>query len=350
MKYTKENPLKVIELFSGIGAQRSALDKANIPNKVVAISDIDKYALKSYDEMYNHCLSNGETINLGDITKINPKDVPNCDFMTYSFPCTDLSVLGHKLGMVEGTHTRSSLLWECRKIIKYKKPKYLMLENVKALLSNRNKSQFDKWLSTLANLGYNSYYKILNAKDYDIPQNRERVFVISIRKDIDDGAFKFQQPFPLQSRLGDVLESNVDNKYYLKYDIIKDMQFVPRATNLGYVTTSPVADLNHFAHRHMNCVFDEKSISPTLTTMQGGNTQPKVLVNNPPKGVATIELKGNDYAVRRLTPKECWRLMGFSDEQFEKAQAVNSNSQLYKQAGNSIVVPVMSCIFKNLFK
>lgn len=100
----------------------------------------------------------------------------------------------------------------------------------------------------------------------------------------------------------------------------------------------------------MNCVFDEKSISPTLTTMQGGNTQPKVLIKNPPMGVSTIELNDNTYGVRKLTPKECWRLMGFEDYQFEKAQSVNSNSQLYKQAGNSIVVPVISYIFKNLFK
>ena len=185
MKYTKENPLKVIELFSGIGAQRSALEKAGIPHKVVAISEIDKFALKSYNEMYNHCLDSGETINLGDITKIDPKDVPDCDFMTYSFPCTDISSLGHEQGLVEGTHTRSSLLWECRKLIKHKNPKYLMLENVKMLLSKKNKPQFNKWLVTLNSFGYNNYYKVLNAKDFGMPQNRERVFVISIRKDID---------------------------------------------------------------------------------------------------------------------------------------------------------------------
>ena len=350
MKYTKEHPLKVIELFSGIGAQRSALEKAGIPHKVVAISEIDKFALKSYNEMYNHCLDSGETINLGDITKINPKDVPDCDFMTYSFPCTDISSLGHEQGLVEDTHTRSSLLWECRKLIKHKKPKYLMLENVKMLLSKKNKPQFNKWLATLDSFGYNSYYKVLNAKDFGMPQNRERVFVISIRKDIDDNTFSFYEPFPLQCRLGSMLESNVDNKFYLKYDLIKDMQFIPRTHNLGYVTTSPVANLNHFAHRHMNCVFNEKSISPTLTTMQGGNTQPKVLIKNPPKGVSTIELNDNTYGVRKLTPKECWRLMGFSDSQFEKAESVCSNTQLYKQAGNSIVVDVMEYIFKNLFK
>lgn len=120
MKYTKEHPLRVIELFSGIGAQRSALERANIPHKVVAISEIDKFALKSYNEMYNHCLDSGETINLGDITKIKPKDVPDCDFMTYSFPCTDLSIAGRQQGMDMNSGTRSSLLWECERLIKAK--------------------------------------------------------------------------------------------------------------------------------------------------------------------------------------------------------------------------------------
>lgn len=140
--------------------------------------------------------------------------------------------------------------------------------------------------------------------------------------------------------------------------VLSHFGYTPAGNRLKQKTTGTIiqlysqviANLNHFAHRHMNCVFDEKSISPTLTTMQGGNLQPKVLIKNPPKGVSTIELNGNTYGVRKLTPKECWRLMGFSDSQFEKAESVCSNTQLYKQAGNSIVIPVMSYIFKNLFK
>lgn len=387
MKYTKEHPLRVIELFSGIGAQRSALERANIPHKVVAISEIDKFALKSYNEMYNHCLDSGETINLEDITKINPKDVPDCDFMTYSFPCTDLSIAGRQQGMDMNSGTRSSLLWECERLIKAKKPKYLMLENVKMLVSKKFKPQFDIWLQKLSDIGYNTYCKVLNAKDFGVPQNRERVYAISIRKDIDNKTFEFPKPFKLTKRLKDILEPNVDKRFYLKQELIDRFKFV-KQNKSDKVTTSPVGDLNHFAHRHMNCVFGDKSISPTLSTMQGGNTQPKVLIkaNNllgyneakdgdsisldhpnstkkhsrvtkdvsrtltTSQDVGVILLNGYKFSIRKLTPKECWRLMGFKDSQFEKAQSVCSNTQLYKQAGNSIVVDVLMYIFKNLFK
>lgn len=388
MEYTKDNPLKVIELFSGIGSQRSALEKAGIPHKVVAISEIDKFALKSYNEMYNHCLDSGETINLGDITTIDPKDVPDCDFMSYSSPCQSFSIAGHMLGGEKGSGTRSSLLWEVEKLIEFKKPKYLMLENVKMLVSKKFKHTFDDWLKVLDNIGYNTYWKVLNAKDFGVPQNRERVFAISIRKDVDDKTFEFPKPFKLEKRLKDVLEPKVDKKFYLKSELVNRFKFVEGNSSSNVVTTSPVGDLNHFAHRHMNAVFGDKSISPTLSTMQGGNTQPKVLIkansslgyneahdgdsisldhpNSTKKhsrvtkdvsrtlttsqDVGVVLLNGYKFSIRKLTPKECWRLMGFSDNQFEKAESVCSNTQLYKQAGNSIVVDVMEHIFKNLFK
>ena len=255
MEYTKDNPLKVIELRSGIGSQRSALEKAGIPHKVVAISEIDKFALKSYNEMYNHCLDSGETINLGDITTIDPKDVPDCDFMSYSSPCQSFSIAGHMLGGEKGSGTRSSLLWEVEKLIEFKKPKYLMLENVKMLVSKKFKHTFDDWLKVLDNIGYNTYWKVLNAKDFGVPQNRERVFAISIRKDVDDKTFEFPKPFKLEKRLKDVLEPKVDKKFYLKSELVNRFKFVEGNSNSNVVTTSPVGDLNHFAHRHMNAVF-----------------------------------------------------------------------------------------------
>ena len=283
--------------------------------------------------------------------------------------------------------TRSSLLWECERLIKAKKPKYLMLENVKMLVSKKFKPQFDIWLQKLSDIGYNTYWKVLNAKDFGVPQNRERVFAISIRKDVDDKTFEFPKPFKLEKRLKDILEPNVDSRFYLKQELIDRFKFV-KQNESNMVTTSPIGDLNHFAHRHMNCVFGDKSISPTLSTMQGGNTQPKVLIkannslgyneakdgdsisldhpnstkkhsrvtNNVSRTLTTsqdvgvILLNVYKFSIRKLTPKECWRLMGFSDSQFEKAESVCSNTQLYKQAGNSIVIPVMSYIFKNLFK
>lgn len=328
--------------------------------------------------------------------------------------------------MLEGeknSGTESSLLWEVEKIISAKRPKYLMLENVKMLVSKKFKHTFDDWLAVLNKLGYGTYWQVLNAKNYGVPQNRERVYAISIRKDVDDGLFEFPQPFMLKKRLKDVLEDNVDEHYYLKSSIVERFIYKPKGMTVGatktrpnsvgqreqvynpdksvgaltatdyknphrVLTTSPVGNLNHYHRRPMNDVFNNESISPTLQTMTGGNRQPKVLVkarnkrgyseahnfdsigldhpNSAQKGsrvtkavsrtlttqqdVGVVEIDGKQFSIRRLTPKECWRLMGFSDEQFSKAQAVCSNTQLYKQAGNSIVVDVLSYIFENLFK
>lgn len=147
-------------------------------------------------------------MNLGDITKIKVEDIPEHDLFTYSFPCQDLSVAGKQAGLGKGT--RSGLLYECEKIIEAKKPKYLLLENVKNLVGKKFKPEFDKWLDYLESLGYTNYWKVLNAKDYGVPQNRERVFVFSIRKDIDDGTFKFPIPFESNKKLIDLMEDEKD--------------------------------------------------------------------------------------------------------------------------------------------
>ena len=165
--------IKVFEAFSGVGAQRMALRNLGIPHEVVGISEIDKYAIQSYEAIH------GETENFGDISKVNPKDLPDFDLFTYSFPCQDLSVAGKQQGMVKG-QTRSGLLYECEKIIEVKRPKYLLLENVKNLVGKKFKLAFEEWLVYLESLGYTNYWQVLNAKHYGVPQNRERVFVVSI--------------------------------------------------------------------------------------------------------------------------------------------------------------------------
>ena len=164
--------LRVFEAFAGYGSQSIALRNLGIEYEVVAISEIDKYAIKAYEAIH------GPTNNLGDICKINPSDIPDHDLFTYSFPCQDLSVAGKQAGLGKGT--RSGLLYECEKIIEAKKPKYLLLENVKNLVSKKFKPHFDEWLDYLESLGYTNYWKALNTKDYGVPQNRERVFVVSI--------------------------------------------------------------------------------------------------------------------------------------------------------------------------
>ena len=211
-KYNKENPLRVFEAFAGYGSQHMAFDriKKRIPGfdfKVVGISEIDKYALKAYEAVH------GECPNYGDISKINWEEVPDFDFFSYSFPCTDISNAGLQKGLGEGSGTRSSLLWECTKAIETKRPKYLLMENVKALVSKKFAPDFLKWIKTLEDYGYANYYKVVNATEFNVPQNRERIFCLSILG--EHSSFRFPDPVPLEKRLKDVLEPIVDDKYVL---------------------------------------------------------------------------------------------------------------------------------------
>ena len=540
--------LKYLSLFSGIGAPEKALKNLGIEYELIGFSEIDKYAIKSYCAIHNV----SEELNLGDITKIDIESLPkDIDFITHGSPCQDYSVAGKGKGGDIGSGTRSSLMWNSVEIFKHCKPKIILWENVKNLLSKKHKHNFDAYIEDLNNLGYVSYYKVLNAKDFGIPQNRERVFTISIRNDINK-EFKFPEPFDNGIRLKDLLEKEVDEKYYINTEKAekliqefkstnkktlninpsgKGMNGVVRndeiastvTTNKGegqkvvipcitpdrlnkrqngrrfktndepmftltaqdrhgvletntlnfiggigekdivgdnkslsrnYPQGNRVYDANNIAcsqtangggiggktglylvgnldgkYEQSNRVYSEEGIAPTimsnsrktctggynspkimqigmldikgneqirrvyneeglsltLNTMQGGNTQPKILykvkqatkqgydiaeesdsinleqpnsttrrgrVGNKIANTLTCSCNQavvNEYRIRKLTPLECYRLMGFDDEDFYKASALNSNSQLYKQAGNSICVNVLEEIFKNLF-
>jgi len=207
--YSEENPLRVFEAFAGYGSQRMALRNIGVPHVVIGFSEIDKYAIMAYNAVH------GETKNYGDICKIDWSEVPDFDLFTYSFPCTDLSNAGKQAGFEEGSGTRSSLLWECKKAVEAKHPKYLLLENVKSLVSDKFRPGFHKWCDWLTGQGYTNFMQVLNAKDYGIPQNRERIFVVSI---LGDAWYSFPQPFELKLRLKDLLEDKVDEKYYLAQD------------------------------------------------------------------------------------------------------------------------------------
>ena len=205
--------LKVNELFSGIGAQAKALERLGIDHEIVGISDIDKYANQSYGAIH------GKVHQYGDISKVERLEY--ADLWTYSSPCQDFSVSGKQKGLIDenGNKTRSGLLLEIQRLLGVAKeegtlPKYLLLENVKNLVGKKFKPDFDKCLQTLDELGYNTYWKVLNAKDYGVPQNRERVFVVSIRKDLSQ-TFTFPEKEPLRKRLADVFEPEVDEKYYI---------------------------------------------------------------------------------------------------------------------------------------
>ena len=201
-----EGRLRVFEAFSGYGSQSMALRRIGVDYEVVGISEIDKYAIKGYNAVH------GETKNYGDICQIDWTEVPDFDFFTYSFPCTDISNAGAQMGFAEGSGTRSSRLWECKKAIEAKHPKYLLMENVKAITSEKFVPGLLKWQDYLTMQGYTNFVEVLNAKDYGIPQNRERCFILSI---LGDAWYNFPDPVELRLKLKDMLEEKVDEKYYL---------------------------------------------------------------------------------------------------------------------------------------
>jgi DNA (cytosine-5)-methyltransferase 1 len=207
--------IKVFTAFSGYDSQCLALDKLGIDYELVGWSEIDKYAIQAHNALFPQWADR----NYGYISKIDWENVPDFDLFTYSFPCTDISNAGRQEGLAKGSNTRSSLLWECQKAIEIKKPKYLLMENVKALISKKFKPFFLEWDAYLRGLGYSCFSSVLDAKNYGIPQHRERVFMISI---LDENAsYSFPVPIPLEKRLKDVLEQNVDEKYYLNREMVQ---------------------------------------------------------------------------------------------------------------------------------
>ncbi len=219
LQFDKNTPLRVFESFAGYGSQSFALERLHkdFPDfhyKVVGISEIDRYAIQAY-----YACHDKDIPNFGDISKIDWENVPDFDLFTYSSPCQDFSNAGLQKGAEENSGTRSSLLWECRKAIIAKKPKYLLFENVKAVVGKKFIKLFRKWQNELVSYGYTNFAQVLNSKDYGVPQNRERIFMVSI---LDcDQHFEFPQPFPLEKRLKDVLETNVPEKYYLSDKTVK---------------------------------------------------------------------------------------------------------------------------------
>lgn len=212
-KYTEQRPLRVFTAFSGYDSQCMALDRIDIPYNLVGWSEIDKYAMQAHNAVYPQYAER----NYGDISQIDWEQVPDFDLFTYSFPCTDISNAGAQKGLEEGSGTRSSLLWECCKAIEAKKPKYLLMENVKALVSKKFLPFYNKWEQYLAEMGYENFGKVVNATECGVPQNRERIFMVSIRRDDDEEKinFRFPAPYPLERKLKDVLEPQVDDKYVL---------------------------------------------------------------------------------------------------------------------------------------
>lgn len=375
--------LKVLELFAGIGACSKALERLNIPHEIVDAVEIDKYAIQSFNAIH------GTNFEPQDICKWD-KDI-EVDLIMQGSPCQDFSLAGKQAGGDKDSGTRSSLMYETIRIVEKLKPKYVIWENVKNLLSKKHRHNFDAYLETMEQLGYKNYYQVLNAKDYVIPQSRERVFTISIRNDINKD-FQFPKKQPLNLKLKDMLEDDVDEKYYLSdkmVNYILDINDTQKGTKWEGRADNDTLNSN-IAHTLSvrgaggcqragvsNFIIDnyEQEIKVKDIKMQTNKTiclnskggrngveglQPslkdRVYDSN---GIATCCATSNFFMpnytdglrIRKLTEKECLKLMGFDDEDYEKIKSIGiSRSQIYKQAGNSIVVNVLEAIFKELFR
>ena len=455
--------IRIFDAFAGIGALHQAHKELGVPTKIIALSEIDIDAIISYasihidnfneiefdypseDEMREllidrgigySCEKNKSSIprlkkdklykvykasillnNLGDISRIDHEDLPDFDMMNFSFACTDISNAGKQKGMrnEDGTPTRSGLYVYGIKTIRSKKPKYVMIENVKALIQKKFINDFYSIINELEEIGYNCYYptkegnngnKIptcLNSKNFGVPQNRERIFVYAIRKDVDSETFEFNYGFESDIRLKHILEDYIEDKYYLSDEIQK--RFTPNGNldinrnELNMVgSTAPkfrtigqgdmvyaingvistltatdykqpkqiIADKYYITEAHKKYLIKKrdnwagskkscinKEIASTITRREGrvGCDVSNYICRDLNENCNISNRDVADFRIRRLTPKECWRLQGFRDECFDKAKAMGiSDSSLYKQAGNSITVDVIYWNLLSLYK
>lgn len=282
--------IRVLELFAGIGACSKALTNLGIEHEIVDAVEIDKYAVKSFNAIH------GTNFEPQDITKWD-KDI-ECDLIMHGSPCQDFSVAGKNAGGDKDSGTRSSLMYETLRIVEKLHPKYVIWENVKNLLSKKHRHNFDAYLEAMEGLGYHSKYQVLNAKDYGIPQNRERVFTISV---LGENNFTFPEPMPLEKKLKDVLEDEVDEKYYLSDEQTKRLRESTfhqaseqtRVQDGGGISGTLCArdykdpkcvrvgglyDSENSKHQ-AGSVYDPNGICATLSTMGGGNQEPIIVAS-----------------------------------------------------------------------
>ena len=363
--------IRYIEAFGGIGAFTQAINNLNIPNELIDYIEHDVFCVRSFNAI------NNTQFPVQDVTEWT-KNL-ECDLLMGGPPCQDISLAGKQKGAKKGSGTRSSLLFEMSRMASLIKPKYIVVENVRNLVSDKHRKEFDEYLEELRLLGYESCWSIINSKDQEMPQNRERVFIVSIH---GSNRFSFPNPKELKIWLKDLLESEVDEKYYLSESTIK--KFSDMTNRNGYIRGERFNPIDLENQKYAYCIDTREGQRPEdnfLLEKIGGVAIPEatvkgyaiakhgdgVYINRPHqkrgcvqkgmiqtlttscKDIGVVVIDGSRYRIRRLTPLECWRLMGFKDECFYKAKEVNSKTQLYKQAGNSIVVNVLEAILKKLF-
>lgn len=344
-----DKPIRLIELFAGVGSQAMALEELDADFEHYRVVEFDKYAIESYNAIH------GTDFPTMDITKVKGEDLGIvdtdrfCYIMTYSFPCQDLSVAGKGKGMTKGSGTRSGLLWEVERLLNEvdNLPQVLVMENVPMVHVEGNKKDFQKWIEFLESKGYSCWYDDLNAKEYGVAQSRDRCFMVSI---LGQYHYKFPRQIPLTKKMKDYLEEEVDEKYYINSEKAQELidKLIDSVLENGetiwvdkkyleniYGEAIVVGDLfEDNGHGSMaGRVYHTEGVCPSLGASHF--QQIKYILDE----------KDGMYRIRKLITKECWRLMDFSDEDFHKAEKVCSNTQLYKQAGNSIVKNVLVAIF-----
>lgn len=361
IKLNKEN-VKVGTFFSGIGSPEMAFkrlkDNGVINNyESVFFCEIDKYAVKSY------CAIHGEppNKNLGDITKINGADLPYCDIWIGGFPCQDISMAGIRRGFDFNSNTRSSLGWKMIQFLREIKdpPKVVIFENVAAITNSKMRRTLNLFKQDLESLGYSLYDHVLTALDYGTPQNRERYFLVAIKGNY---LYHFPDKIKLKLRLKDLLEKDIDPNLVLSEKVYFDLQrFVENKNytknsklvckNLKDKRRKYIINLYRFIDGKNHCGRDTSSkYNQTARLWSMNGYCPTLTANSTEDTSKMIIYKDNCFFVKRISPLESWRFMGFSDEDFYKAKSVGtSNRQLFKQAGNSIATNVIYHILKNLF-
>lgn len=312
--------MKFIDLFAGIGGFRYALESFGC--KCVFSSEWDKFCQQSYE------LNFGDK-PFGDITKIDEKEIPKFDILCAGFPCQPFSISGKQKGFED---TRGTLFFDIVRIVSYHKPKIIFLENVKNLKAHNGGATFDMISNILDSLNYNIYHKVLNAKDFELPQNRERITIVCIRKDIDNGNYKFPESHKNFKTISDIKEDDsIGDKYLLKrFDIHIDEEKLHKAIKNGKVQ-KPVQIGVIGNGGQGNRIYHENGIGITLAASSGGAAQKT--------GAYYINGK-----VRKLTPREAARLQGFP----ENFKIIENDSQSLKQFGNSVPINLLKDVFKGL--
>lgn len=371
MDYKIAKPVRLIELFAGIGSQAKALELLGVDFEHWKVCEFDDYAMKSYNAVHN---TNFKTSDIQNLTAsdLEIKDKDKYEYiMTYSYPCTDISIAGKKEGMERNSGTRSSLLWEVERLLKEcgdNKPQILLMENVRECHNGKNAPLFFEWTSFLRSIGYKNFYTDMDAKNYGIPQTRKRCFMLSI---LDENAYyEFPQACGLSYSVKEFLEDKVDKKYYVKEEtalpLIKKMEKeCPSATIIDDTYGFDNSEVRYFpdvcptlraAKANLKCIVAMRGRnSDSLNQTPGTSTEQRLEKNktNCCNTITTVQkdnLIFENKQLRTLTPKEVWRLFGFEDKDVENASEFVPDTQLYKQGGNCIVVNCLVAILGQLFK